>query len=57
METDIWVTLLLDYGRVVPHSGSAVKHFIDIGADVIDEDYKGNAIVLFHLDKSLKSKR
>lgn len=40
------------YGQVVPHSGSAVKHFRGIGAGITDEDYRGNAhIVLFHFDK------
>uniref|UniRef100_A0A671FJ16 dUTP diphosphatase n=1 Tax=Rhinolophus ferrumequinum TaxID=59479 RepID=A0A671FJ16_RHIFE len=31
------------YGQVVPHSGSAVKHFRGIGAGITDEDYRGNA--------------
>uniref|UniRef100_A0A2K6FSX1 Deoxyuridine 5'-triphosphate nucleotidohydrolase n=1 Tax=Propithecus coquereli TaxID=379532 RepID=A0A2K6FSX1_PROCO len=30
------------YGRVAPCSGLAAKHFIDVGAGVIDEDYRGN---------------
>lgn len=29
------------YGRVAPRSGLAVKHFLDVGAGVIDEDYRG----------------
>lgn len=29
------------YGRVAPRSGLAVKNFIDVGAGVIDEDYRG----------------
>lgn len=28
------------YGRVAPRSGLAVKHFIDVGAGVIDYDYR-----------------
>lgn len=37
------------YGRVAPRSGLAVKHFIDVGAGVIDEDYRGPlGVVLFN---------
>jgi len=37
------------YGRVAPRSGLAVKHFIDVGAGVIDEDYRGPVgVVLFN---------
>lgn len=37
------------YGRVAPRSGLAAKHFIDVGAGVIDEDYRGNVgVVLFN---------
>lgn len=37
------------YGRVAPRSGLAVKNFIDTGAGVIDEDYRGNVgVVLFN---------
>lgn len=37
------------YARVAPRSGLAVKHFIDTGAGVIDEDYRGNVgVVLFN---------
>ena len=37
------------YGRVAPRSGLAVKHFIDTGAGVIDEDYRGPlGVVLFN---------
>ncbi|XP_077444118.1 deoxyuridine 5'-triphosphate nucleotidohydrolase, mitochondrial isoform X1 [Stigmatopora argus] len=40
------------YGRVAPRSGLAVKHFIDVGAGVVDEDYRGNVgVVLFNLGK------
>ena len=33
------------YGRIAPRSGSAVKHAIDIGAAVIDKDYRGPVII------------
>ncbi|RKP35088.1 mitochondrial deoxyuridine 5'-triphosphate nucleotidohydrolase, partial [Dimargaris cristalligena] len=37
------------YGRVAPRSGLAVKHFIDTGAGVVDEDYRGIVkVVLFN---------
>ncbi|KAI9339945.1 dUTPase-like protein [Obelidium mucronatum] len=37
------------YGRVAPRSGLAVKHFIDVGAGVIDADYRGPVgVVLFN---------
>ncbi|KAM9765910.1 deoxyuridine 5'-triphosphate nucleotidohydrolase, mitochondrial isoform 2-T2 [Menidia menidia] len=40
------------YGRVAPRSGLAVKHFIDVGAGVVDEDYRGNVgVVLFNFGK------
>ena len=34
------------YGRVAPRSGLAVKNFIDVGAGVIDSDYRGEVKVL-----------
>ncbi|KAG8145037.1 hypothetical protein E2320_013413, partial [Naja naja] len=35
-----------------PRSGLAVNHFIDVGAGVIDEDYRGNVgVVLFNFGK------
>jgi len=37
------------YGRIAPRSGLALKHGIDVGAGVIDEDYRGNVgIILFN---------
>ncbi|XP_068619732.1 deoxyuridine 5'-triphosphate nucleotidohydrolase [Battus philenor] len=37
------------YGRVAPRSGLALKNFIDVGAGVIDEDYRGNVgVVIFN---------
>ena len=44
------------YARVAPRSGLAVKHFIDTGAGVVDEDYRGNVgVVLFnHSDQDFK---
>lgn len=37
------------YGRVAPRSGLAWKNFIDTGAGVIDEDYRGNVgVILFN---------
>ena len=34
------------YGRIAPRSGLAVKNFIDVGAGVIDSDYRGEVKVL-----------
>ena len=41
------------YGRIAPRSGLAVKHSIDVGAGVIDCDYRGEIRVLLfnHSDK------
>lgn len=39
------------YGRVAPRSGLAHKHFIDVGAGVIDRDYRGNVgVILFNFN-------
>ena len=35
-----------NYGRVAPRSGLAAKNFIDVGAGVIDADYRGEVKVL-----------
>ncbi|XP_053695744.1 deoxyuridine 5'-triphosphate nucleotidohydrolase [Sabethes cyaneus] len=58
--TDIQVQLPEGcYGRVAPRSGLAVKNFIDVGAGVVDEDYRGNlGVVLFnHSDAEFKVTR
>ena len=37
------------YGRVAPRSGLALKHSIDVGAGVIDADYRGEVgVILFN---------
>lgn len=41
------------YGRVAPRSGLAVKHFLDVGAGVVDADYRGPlGIVMFNFGKN-----
>src|SRR5207253_2868713 len=36
------------YGRIAPRSGLAWKNHIDVGAGVIDQDYRGNVgVILF----------
>jgi dUTP pyrophosphatase len=43
------------YGRIAPRSGLAWKKHVDIGAGVIDADYRGNVgVVMFnHADEDL----
>ena len=37
------------YARIAPRSGIALKKFIDVGAGVVDGDYKGEVgVVLFN---------
>lgn len=47
------------YGRVAPRSGLAVKKCIDVLAGVIDEDYRGEIIVVLmnHGDSDFEVKR
>ncbi|KAM3961198.1 deoxyuridine triphosphatase [Aphomia sociella] len=47
------------YGRVAPRSGLALKNCIDVGAGVIDEDYRGNiGVILFnHSDEDFIVKK
>ncbi len=44
------------YARIAPRSGLAVKHFVDTGAGVVDQDYRGEVgVVLFnHGDEDFK---
>uniref|UniRef100_UPI00398E7125 deoxyuridine 5'-triphosphate nucleotidohydrolase-like isoform X2 n=1 Tax=Pristiophorus japonicus TaxID=55135 RepID=UPI00398E7125 len=53
VKTDIQIAVPSGfYGRVAPRSGLAAKHFIDVGAGVIDEDYRGNVgVILFNFSK------
>ena len=50
IKTDIAMILPLGcYGRVAPRSGLAARQHIDVGAGVIDPDYRGNiGIVIFN---------
>ena len=47
-----------NYGRIAPRSGLACKHMIDVGAGVIDADYRGEVkVLLFNLgDKEFEVK-
>eukprot|EP01031_Cornospumella_fuschlensis_P033825 gene33826-40926_t len=47
------------YARIAPRSGLAVKNFIDVGAGVVDYDYRGNVgVVLFnHAEEDFVVKR
>lgn len=41
------------YGRIAPRSGLAVKHGIQVGAGVVDADYRGEVkVVLFNHDSN-----
>ena len=46
------------YGRIAPRSGIALKKFIDVGAGVVDDDYRGElGVVLFNFgDEEFKIK-
>ena len=54
VKTDIQIALPPGcYGRVAPRSGLAAKHFIDVGAGVIDYDYRGNVgVLLFNFNET-----
>jgi dUTP pyrophosphatase len=55
--TDLAISLPAGvYGRIAPRSGLAWKHFIDVGAGVIDADYIGCvSVILFnHSDQDFK---
>ncbi len=40
------------YGRIAPRSGLACKKFIDVGAGVVDSDYRGEVrVLLFNFGK------
>lgn len=53
MDTDISIAVPANtYGRVAPRSGLASKHSIDVGAGVIDADYRGPVkVLLFNLSE------
>uniref|UniRef100_A0A8C9VTF6 Deoxyuridine 5'-triphosphate nucleotidohydrolase n=1 Tax=Scleropages formosus TaxID=113540 RepID=A0A8C9VTF6_SCLFO len=55
VNTDIQIAVPAGcYGRVAPRSGLAANYFIDVGAGVIDEDYRGNVgVVLFNFSKEI----
>merc|ERR1711981_169926 len=52
VKTDLQVAIPEScYGRVAPRSGLAYKQGIDVGAGVIDADYRGNlGVLLFNMD-------
>lgn len=54
VKTDLQIALPTGcYGRVAPRSGLAWKHSIDVGAGVIDEDYRGPVnVILFNFGES-----
>ena len=54
VSTDIAIECPLGtYGRIAPRSGLAVNYSIDVGAGVIDSDYRGDVkVLLFNLGNS-----
>ena len=49
VQTDLQVQLPEGcYGQIVPQSGLALKHHIDIGGGNVDEDYRGNLGVILY---------
>lgn len=60
VKTDLQIALPSGtYGRVAPRSGLAWKHSIDVGAGVIDQDYRGPLnVILFNFgDQDFEVKR
>jgi dUTP pyrophosphatase len=60
LKTDLAIAIPENtYARVAPRSGLTVKHSLDVGAGVIDYDYRGNVgVVLFnHSNKDFEVKR
>ena len=56
---DIGLSLIIPnnhYGRIAPRSGLTLNYSLDVGAGVIDSDYRGNiSVILFnHGDKDFK---
>ena len=41
-----WMVPSNTYGRIAPRSGLAWKNSINVGAGVIDEDYRGEVCVI-----------
>ena len=50
VDTGLAVSLPLGiYARIAPRSGLAIRNFIDVGAGVIDSDYRGEIkVILFN---------
>ena len=50
VKTDLAIATPVDcYARIAPRSGLAWKKFIDVGAGVVDADYRGNVgVILFN---------
>lgn len=40
-----------NYARIAPRSGLALKNFIDVGAGVVDEDYRGESKIYNIINK------
>lgn len=53
IKTDLQIALPSGcYGRIAPRSGLAWKHSIDVGAGVVDEDYRGPVnVILFNFGR------
>ena len=50
ISTDLHIQLPeICYGLIAPRSGLALKHLIDIGGGIVDQDYRGNlGVILFN---------